>query len=194
MPETPEEPAYPGIYDLVEHSSAPRWLLRYAVPRDYTASIKRWRRFGGRAMQRIVMRHSSREKKPFYYLDYKGHNRLTQAAQHISDETLVSEFIHGPAAAFITTAAGIGAVALGDTGLDVFAGVACATSYVANAFLVATQRYNRARMMLLADRRLQQGETFAPDYTNILGIDAEAYRRFQQAQLPPPAQPMPELP
>jgi hypothetical protein len=53
---------------------------------------------------------------------------------------------------------------------------------IINLGAIALQRYNRARMVKRVNERFQNGETYADDYENYLGIDARAVRNFQEQQ------------
>jgi membrane associated rhomboid family serine protease len=63
-----------------------------------------------------------------------------------------------------------------------------AVAVVAHVALIAVQRYNRARMVRLADRMLALGHGYRADFRNWAGLDQQALRRHHSGT---PARPRP---
>lgn len=177
----------PSIYDLIAHAQPNERYNRvpkFLIPTDYERSIDHHKRFGTPTLQRLFMKVGRRT--PGSCLDPSAKSRLEAVVDFAFKQTVVNEKL-----GLLTLAAGgalggvsaVGAAEAQGGGAEVVAVGAMTLGFVAvKSGLVAIQRYNRARLMRVADRLLQRGDQFDPGYTNSYGVDARAMKAYVMEQ------------
>ena len=176
--------AYPDFNDVTDHVDgglARRALIRYFIPRDADASIKRHRFLGTQFTRRMIM--SKAVRGTFgrliggYNLDAISGRRMESAMDFAAAST-ITESVHTAGALF-------GAYLMAQEAAEGGSPLVGATLiFAGNLAIAALQRYNRARIVRFVGRRLQAGDEFADGYRNWLGIDASAVSNFYEAQQP----------
>jgi hypothetical protein len=169
----------PTIWTLRQFTGKPwliRILVRYLIPRNPEASLRRHQQWGTPAVRTLVMSTVGRLiSRPGRGGNYRLNNRrapLEATTDFALRASLFNEAIHLVVAGWAAYGV-LPAVLAGEYG----AGIAVQVAWVAfNLALVALQRYNRARMILTADKLLARGRKYSPDYKNWAGIDGRATR------------------
>ncbi|MGH3588896.1 MAG: hypothetical protein ACRDQ0_21525, partial [Pseudonocardia sp.] len=183
--------ATPTVRELARHNARGligAVLLRYLIPRDPDASVRRHERLGSHLVRKAVMGTVGRLSRSGEGGNYRL-DRYQAPLERVTDFALrgsvLNEFIHTAGALYVGGTA-ISAAAAGQFGGDFVANVAAAAVAMA---LVASQRYIRARALRTADRLFAGGAEFGPHYRNWAGLDQRAlgrYYRSQAARAPAP--------
>lgn len=179
----------PGIYDLIQHAEvggAKRQVLEKYVPEDYDQTIRQCRRFGAPIVKRLAMRIG--RSAPHYHLDPQR-SRLEAVTDFAFERTIKNEQGHRAALAF-TIEGGVFIEGLmvnvgGSHVLEAGAAAMTLGYSVLQAGIIGLQRYNRARLLRMADMLLaKEGPegTFSARYVSSYGVDARAVAAFYEAQ------------
>jgi serine/threonine protein phosphatase PrpC len=174
----------PTVADLLRFSPAgpmQRLLARYLTPRDPAPAARFWARLGAPLMRRVIMGTIGRITRPGQGGNYRMHSRqapLEALTRFALGGSAFNEAVHTFGAIwcgvslFSETALSV----LGTGNAGQFRGhlVLLALAGVLNVWLVAVQRYNRARAIRLVNALLARGRTFNPSYRNWAGLDLRA--------------------
>jgi hypothetical protein len=167
----------PTFHDLAGYTDAGpirRLWNRYLIPNDPDASIRRHHMLGTPLVRKAIMGTLGRNKNRDHYRLSVG-NKLDAVASFALEQTVYNESMHSFGVAAQCGLATVNAY----TGS--WAGVAInAVCGLAEASVVAVQRYNRARCIKAANIMLQQGVTFSAGYSNKAGIDWWAHYDYQR--------------
>jgi len=174
----------PSFYDLEDHAEAglvKRGLARYLITQDYERSIKWHRRLGTPIIKRLVVHTANRDLEPGSGND-QGNYRLNRHRSPLEAVTnfalrgsVKNELVHTVVSIPTSAIAVYGMV----EGVNRWLLGAETLATGLNMAMVPLQRYNRARMIRVADRLLQRGEEFRPDYENWAGIDSRAMDNYR---------------
>ncbi|OLT04521.1 hypothetical protein BJF90_22045 [Pseudonocardia sp. CNS-004] len=170
----------PTVHQLLRSTRSGRLrgaLLRYLIPRDAHASVRRHERFGSPLVCKVVMGTVGRMTRAGEGTNYRldGSRPPLEAVTGFAVRgSVINELIH-LAAAVYTVLPVIAGLAAGRFGATF---VINAVAVAVNVALVALQRYNRARMVRAADRFLAAGHGYRAGYRNWAGLDRRALQRY----------------
>ena len=159
-------------------------LVRYLIPRDLDASVRRHERIGTPLVRKLLMGtigRPSRLGNSGYRLD---RNRAPLEAVTDFAANVSAEVIH-IVTAFYWAGIVVAEALAGQFGPTIVIGVVAGLVDVA---LVALQRYNRARLLRAADLLLARGQGYRSGYRNWIGLDQRALRDYHTQAPTAPAQ------
>jgi 8-oxo-dGTP pyrophosphatase MutT (NUDIX family) len=172
--------AAPSLHQLVRYAG-PGWLraaaLRYLIPRDPDAAVRRHERWGTPLVRKLVMGTFGRIARSKYGTNYTLNEQLRPleaATEFALYGSVFNEVLHLYLAVDLFLDV-IGGVWSGTFDGDV---ISQSTVLVANLALVALQRYSRARMVRAANGFLARGRGYRDGYRNWAGLDQRAVDRY----------------
>jgi 8-oxo-dGTP pyrophosphatase MutT (NUDIX family) len=172
--------AAPSLHQLVRFAG-PGWLraaaLRYLIPRDPDAAVRRHERLGTPLVRKLVMGTFGRIVRSKYGTNYTLNEQLRPleaATEFALYGSVFNEVLHLYLAVDLFLDV-IGGVWSGTFDGDV---ISQSTALVANLALVALQRYSRARMVRAANGFLARGRGYRDGYRNWAGLDQRAVDRY----------------
>ena len=172
--------ASPSLYELRRFAGVGlvrAALLRYLIPRDPDASVRRHELFGSPLVRKLVMGTVGRLSRSGGGGNYRlGQGRSpSEAVTRFALRGSVFNEVWHILAAFFAARSAIADAVVGQFGPGFVIG---AVAVVVNLGLVALQRYNRARMVRAANRFLARGLGYPSVYRNWAGLDQRALRRY----------------